>query len=1057
MINRILRKTIVRISETVVMLCLLLPAMSLQAMAASKISVSGTVTSQIEDEPLAGASVRIKGTSLGVTTDVDGKYEILAEKGQVLQFSYIGYKSKEVTIDRNVINVALDEDRTLLDDVVVVGYGTMKRSDITGSVVSVGADEIKKTIVTSVDQALQGRAAGVQVTQNSGSPGGGISVAIRGVNSLNGNEPLYVIDGVAVDGKSSDGKTSALSTVNPSDIMSIEVLKDASATAIYGSRASNGVVLITTRHGQAGKTRVTYEGYYALQQIPKRLKTMNLRQYAQLYNERVEVLGWGEREEFADPSVLGDGTDWQKEIFGNAGMWNHQVSVSGGTESTQFLVSGSYTDQKGIAVGSGFERFTARINVDTKITKWLQIGAQSSLSHTKRNNTIDDNGVIQTALRQLPEVPARNPDGSWGYQENNQLGIYYTNPLADALTRTNYNKGLQAMVNAYANVTLLPGLTARVEYGGTFDYGNWYFFQPEMTIGQFTQNSNSQRQSSNSRYTSFKQYITYMRDFGKHGINIMAGHESQESKWENFSASRQGYLFNNVTSINVGDLKTASNDSGSGCFAIESYYGRLNYNFDNRYLFTATLRADGSSAFGPDNRWGWFPSVALAWRMKNESFLKKVDWLSDAKLRLGWGLVGNQNAGNYAYGSTMTTWATAWGSGFAPGNFANRKLKWEETHSYNIGLDLAMFNNRVEFIFDAYLKNTDNLLMQAALPAYISGVIASPWVNTGEMRNKGFEFTLNTVNISNRDLTWTSGLTFSLNRNKVLKLYTESTGIQGKIGNDVFTYTTVGNPVAQFYGYKVIGMFEKESDFYKKDANGDFILDASGNRQFVAIPENKEIKYGTGVWYGDYIYEDLNDDGVIDEKDRTYIGNPEPKFSFGFNNTITWKGFDFNLFLTGSVGNDGYNYLLQEQSDPANRWSTLASVCDFTKVGLIDPDGERTLDNMYVTNPGASTYRIDQAASNQNSRTSNVYVEDASYLRIKNLSLGYTLPASFTRKFSVESLRVYCNIQNLYTFTKYKGYDPEIGAYNQQVLLRGIDYARYPSQRMFTFGLNLSL
>lgn len=1057
MINRILRKTIVRISETVVMLCLLLPAMSLQAMAASKISVSGTVTSQIEDEPLAGASVRIKGMSLGVTTDVDGKYEILAEKGQVLQFSYIGYKSKEVTIDRNVINVALEEDRTLLDDVVVVGYGTMKRSDITGSVVSVGADEIKKTIVTSVDQALQGRAAGVQVTQNSGSPGGGISVAIRGVNSLNGNEPLYVIDGVAVDGKSSDGKTSALSTVNPSDIMSIEVLKDASATAIYGSRASNGVVLITTRHGQAGKTRVTYEGYYALQQIPKRLKTMNLRQYAQLYNERVEVLGWGEREEFADPSVLGDGTDWQKEIFGNAGMWNHQVSVSGGTESTQFLVSGSYTDQKGIAVGSGFERFTARINVATKITKWLQIGAQSSLSHTKRNNTIDDNGVIQTALRQLPEVPARNPDGSWGYQENNQLGIYYTNPLADALTRTNYNKGLQAMVNAYANVTLLPGLTARVEYGGTFDYGNWYFFQPEMTIGQFTQNSNSQRQSSNSRYTSFKQYITYMRDFGKHGINIMAGHESQESKWENLSASRQGYLFNNVTSINVGDLKTASNGSGSGCFAIESYYGRLNYNFDNRYLFTATLRADGSSAFGPDNRWGWFPSVALAWRMKNESFLKKVDWLSDAKLRLGWGLVGNQNAGNYAYGSTMTTWATAWGSGFAPGNFANSKLKWEETHSYNIGLDLAMFNNRVEFIFDAYLKNTDNLLMQAALPAYISGVIASPWVNTGEMRNKGFEFTLNTVNISNRDLTWTSGLTFSLNRNKVLKLYTESTGIQGKIGNDVFTYTTVGNPVAQFYGYKVIGMFEKESDFYKKDANGDFILDASGNRQFVAIPENKEIKYGTGVWYGDYIYEDLNNDGVIDEKDRTYIGNPEPKFSFGFNNTITWKGFDFNLFLTGSVGNDGYNYLLQEQSDPANRWSTLASVCDFTKVGLIDPDGERTLDNMYVTNPGASTYRIDQAASNQNSRTSNVYVEDASYLRIKNLSLGYTLPASFTRKFSVESLRVYCNIQNLYTFTKYKGYDPEIGAYNQQVLLRGIDYARYPSQRMFTFGLNLSL
>lgn len=472
----ILRKTLIRISEAVVVLCLLLPAISMQVMAAPKISVSGTVTSSVDGEPLIGVSVRIKGSPQGVASDIDGKYALQAENGQVLQFTYIGYKQMEVTIDRNVIDVTMQEDYTTLDDVVVVGYGTMKRSDITGSVVSVGADEIKKTIVTSVDQALQGRAAGVQVTQNSGSPGGGISVAIRGTNSLNGNEPLYVIDGVAVDGKSSDGKTSALSTINPSDIVSMEVLKDASATAIYGSRASNGVVLITTKRGQVGKTRVTYEGYYALQQIPERLETMNLREYAVLYNERVDVLGWGEREEFADPSILGDGTDWQKEIFGNAGMWNHQVTVSGGSEATQFLISGSYTDQDGIAVGSKFERFTARINVDSKVTNWLQIGAQSSLSRTKRNNTIDDNNVILTALRQLPEVPARNPDGSWGYQEDNQLGIYYTNPLADALTRINYNKGLQALINAYANITLLPGLTARIEYGGTYDYGNSYYF-----------------------------------------------------------------------------------------------------------------------------------------------------------------------------------------------------------------------------------------------------------------------------------------------------------------------------------------------------------------------------------------------------------------------------------------------------------------------------------------------------------------------------------------------------------------------------------------------------
>ncbi len=1053
----ILRKTFVCISKAVLALCLLLPAISLQAVAAPKISVSGTVTSKGDGEPLIGVSVRIKGTTQGVATDIDGKYTLQADRGAVLQFSYIGYMPVDVTVDRSVIDVVMEEDYMKLDDVVVIGYGTMKRSDITGSVVSVGADDIKKTVVTSVDQALQGRAAGVQVTQNSGSPGGGISVAIRGTNSLNGNEPLYVIDGVAVDGKSSDGKSSALSTINPSDIVSMEVLKDASATAIYGSRASNGVVLITTKRGKAGKTRVTYEGYYALQSIPKHLKTMNLRQYAKLYNERVDVLGWGEREEFADPSILGDGTDWQREIFNNAGMWNHQVSVSGGSDATQFLISGSYTDQDGVAVGSGFQRFTARINVDTQVAKWLQVGAQSSLSQTKRTNTIDDYNVIQTALRQMPEVPAKNPDGSWGYQEENQLGTYYTNPLADAMTRENYDKGLQAMLNAYANITIIPGLTARIEYGATYDRGNHYYFQPEMQLGQFKQTSKSERSSSSSRYMSFKQYVTYMKDFGKHSFNVMAGHESQESRWENLSATRTGYIFNNIHSIQVGDAKTATNGSGSGSFAIESYYGRINYNFDNRYLLTATLRADGSSTFGSDNRWGWFPSVALAWRLKNESFLKDVQWLSDAKLRLGWGLVGNQNAGSYAYGATMASIATNWGTGFYPGNFANSKLKWEETHSYNVGFDLAMFSNRVEFIFDAYLKNTDNLLMQAALPAYISGVIQSPWVNTGKMRNKGFEFTLNTVNISNRNLQWTSGLTFSLNRNEVLDLYTESSGIQGKIGNTVFTYTTVGNPVAQFYGYQVIGMFEKESDFYMKDANGDFILDANGNRRFVAIPENKEVAEGTGVWYGDYIYRDVNGDGKINEQDRVYIGNPEPKFTFGFNNTVTWKGFDFNLFLTGSVGNDGYNYLLQEQSDPASRWTTLASVCDFAKVGLIDPEGGKTLENMYVTNPGASTYRIDQAASNQNSRTSNVYVEDASYLRIKNLSLGYTLPVSFTRKFSVESLRVYCNIQNLYTFTNYKGYDPEIGAYNQNVLLRGVDYARYPSQRMFTFGLNLSL
>lgn len=1040
------------------MLTTLLVAVGILTASAQTQTVKGVVTSAAEGEPLIGATVMVKETKSGTVTDFDGNYTLKIAKGQTLVISYIGYETKNIKYTgQATINVALEADASTLDEVVVVGYGVMKRSDITGSVVSVGEKDIKKSVITSVDQALQGRAAGVQVTQNSGSPGGGISVAIRGVNSLNGNEPLYVVDGVAIDGQT-NGNSSALSAINPSDIVSMEVLKDASATAIYGSRASNGVVLITTKKGQAGKPTISYEGYYAVQKIPNKLETMNLREYAVMYNERARQLGWGDRQEFADPTVLGNGTDWQGELFRSAPMHNHQLSVSGGNDVGQYLISGGYLSQDGIAVGSNFKRFSARVNADTKIGKWLQIGVQSSFSRTEKNNTIDDANVIELALRQLPEMPARNPDGSWGYQEVNQLGIYYSNPLADALTRENYDKGLQLMINGFANVNICKGLSLRMEYGGNYSYGNNYYFQPELTLGQYKQTSKGSRTSSNSTYWSFKQYMTYMNTFAKkHSVNIMIGHEAQESKWENLGASRAGFLFNTVHDLSVGDEDTAKNSSAQGTSSIESYYGRLNYAFDERYLITATLRADGSSTFGSDNRWGWFPSVALAWRFKQESFLKNVGWLSNGKLRFGWGLVGNQNAGAYAYGATMASVATAYGTGFFPKNFANSKLKWEQTKSWNIGLDLSFFNNRIEFIFDAYLKNTDNLLMQAALPTYISGVISSPWVNTGAMRNKGFEFTLNTVNISNKNFEWTSGITFSLNRNEVTKLYTESTGIQGNINGLTYTYTTVGEPVAQFYGYQVIGMFEKEDDFYQKDINGDYLLDAQGNKKIVALPENKGVNETTGIWYGDYIYKDLNGDDVIDEQDRTFIGNPEPKFTFGINNNFRWKGFDLNLFITGSVGNKVFNYLAQQQSSPMSYWVTLKSVCNYARYDLIDPDGERTLANMQMTNPGASTYRIDQSNNNENARMSNIFVENGSYMRVKNLSIGYTFPKKWMKKVGIENLRIYFNVQNLWTITGYKGYDPEVGSYNQNVLLRGVDYARYPSQRIYTFGLNLNI
>ena len=1020
-------------------------------------TVTGVVTSGADGEALIGVSVQVKERpQVGTITDFEGRYSLQVKSNETIVFSYIGFKSQEVKASKTVVNVELEEDSEILDEVVVVGYGTMKRSDLTGSVVSVGEDEIKQSIVTSLDQALQSKAAGVSVTQNSGTPGGGISVSIRGINSLNGNEPLYVIDGVAISGNN-DSNSSVLSSINPSDVVSMEILKDASATAIYGSRASNGVVLITTKQGQAGKTRITYEGYYGLQQLPKKLGVMNLREYAEYQNLRAEVIGFGERAEFADPSLLGEGTDWQGEIFQNASMHNHQLNISGGNDNVKYSLSAGYLQQEGIAIGSDFERFSARVNMDNKITKWLSTGLRASVAQTTQNNTIDSGNIIRTAIEQLPDTPARNPDGSWGAQAENMYGTYFSNPVAEALMRENYNRGLQMYVDFFADVTLWKGLVFRAEYAGNYYYSNTYQYTPSYDYGHYVQSSTGSRGANNGSNWTLKTYLTYNGTFGKHNISVMAGHEAQENKYETLYASRDNYLFNTIHELNMGDSSTAKNSSGRGSSAIESYYGRLNYGYDDRYLATFTVRGDGSSSFGPANRWGVFPSMALAWKINNEKFLKGVKWLNNLKLRLGWGLVGNQSASSYAYGVTMSSAASIWGTGFYAGNYPNDKLKWEETRAWNAGLDLNLFDNRVEFIFDTYLKNTDNLLMRASLPSYVAGIINSPWVNAGAMENKGAEFTLNTVNISKKDFTWRTGITISFNKNKITKLYTETAGLSGKVDqSQTLTYSTVGQPVGQYYGYKVVGMFKEESDFYQRDADGNFLLDKNGNRLSVALPENQHIAKDE-VWVGDYIFEDLNGDGVIDEQDRTYLGNPEPKFSYGFNNTFTYKGFDMNIFINGVYGNKLVNLFRQDFTNPMRNSNLLKEATGIAHVELIDPAQPEEIWNVRVSNPESATVqRLNTADGNDNNRMSSRFVEDGSYLRIKNISLGYTFPQKWTRKWHIENLRIYMNIQNAFTFTKYKGYDPEVGAYNYDVLLRGVDYARYPSQRIYTVGLNLS-
>ena len=1051
---------------------MLLFMMLLPLQAFAQVTVTGTVTDSSNGESIIGATVKVKGSTSGVITDFDGNYSIEVGIGQTLEFSYIGYTSQVVKVSKaGRVDVRLSEDTSTLEQVVVVGYGTMKRSDLTGAVSSIDEKAIKQGVNTNIEQAMQGRVAGVQVTQNSGAPGGGISVQIRGVNSLSANEPLYIIDGIAVSGQT-NGNSSALAALNPSDIVSLEVLKDASATAIYGSRASNGVVIITTKRGQEGKTEVQYEGYAGWQQIPTQLKLMNLKEYAVFYNERGRLYGgdWAMRDDFKDPSLLTNGTDWQDVLFQTAFMHNHQVNVSGGANGTKFSVSGGYLNQDGIGIGSEFERISFRANLDLNVNKWLNIGANTAFANTKRTVTFDESNVIQIALQQFPDVAAKNPDGSYGFNSDaaDKFNVSYQNPLFEAEMRENDRKNFSLDYNFFANIIPVKGLNFRIEYGGSRGWNHTYQFQPDYQYGSTIITSQSTRRMDKNEYNSFKQYATYDFDPLKgHHLQVMAGHEAQWGTWDFLSGSRKGYVSSDVHYLHVGDASTATNDDGGNSWGIESYFGRLNYNLLDRYLLTATLRADGSSSFKKENRWGWFPSAAIAWRITQEKFMENVKWLHNAKLRLGWGHVGNQQSGSFAYGATLKSIATAWGTGFLPNNVGNPDLTWESTTAWNVGLDLNLFS-RIEIIIDAYLKKTDNLLMTAALPTYANmnswlGMTA-PWVNAGSIENKGIEFTINSQNFRKNGFEWRTGLTLSINRNKLTKLNSSASAIQGVDGRNLtYTLSEVGGPVGRFFGYNVIGMFTKESDFYQKNQLGEYMLDQNGNRLPVARPVATDGSLQPiqvdGIWVGDYIFEDVNGDGVINESDRKFIGDPNPDFTFGINNVITWKDFELSFFFNGSVGNDVYNYVRERHTNYLNWGNYLSSVANFARVEMIDPNGVGTdISNVYVPNAAtAESQRINPARTNlnENNRVSNRFIEDGSYLRLKSISLAWNLPKAWLKPLKIDWVQVYANAQNLFTITGYDGYDPEIGAYNQSVILQGIDMYRYPSQRIYNFGLKV--
>lgn len=1057
-------------------LLMLLSAFTLQAQNARH-AVNGLVTS-VGGEPLIGVNVLVKGTTSGTVTDIDGRFKIDAADNDVLQFSYTGFLAQEIAVgSRTNLEVQLEENIAQLDEVVVVGYGTQKKSDLTGAVSSISGERLLETITTNVDQALQGRIAGVQVTQNSGQPGGAVSIRIRGTNSITGsNEPLYVIDGVPIqgDGQSISGfdwsggangqnRVNPLSTINPNDIARIEVLKDASATAIYGSRAANGVVLITTKRGEAGKAKISYNGYYAVQHVPKEIDMMNLREFAAYRLQVADDLNQQPDQRYMDPSILGEGTNWQEELFDPAPMQSHQMSISGGTDKSQYAVTGSYLTQDGIVIGSNFQRFTTRLNLDTEVNDWFRLGSRITFASTDEVITLNDggDGVIFGSLMMSPDVPVRDFDGNFAGPPADSWGTQ-ANPIGTALLRNNGLKRQKILANFYGEAQILKGLSLRSEFG--FDNNNSInkAFLPTYKWGSIenTESQFRQREESNF-FWIWKNYLTYnLKSGNAHDLTVLLGSEIQKSQYEGITVTKRRFATNDIQVLNQGETANTLTDGWKGASSLASYYARLNYILNEKYLATFTLRADGSSKFGANNRWALFPSGSVGWRISEEGFLQDQELISDLKLRVGYGQTGNQAIPDFLYASTLVTNNTALGTIYRNEKYSNPDLKWETTEQYNVGVDFGLFDGRLSITADYYQKKTRDLLLQVDLPFYLGGPdwwdVQAPYANIGTLENKGFELGLNTVNIDQPNFEWRTNFTFTRNRNKVLELNATGSRLEENLywysEFQTATITQAGLPVGQFYGYVTDGIFENEQDILNHAVQ--VLAPGSVNSE---NPNGQNlVDKRDGVWIGDVKFKDLNGDGVINIDDQQVIGDPNPDFTFGLNNAFKFGPVSLDVYLTGSKGAQILNYtrvVIEGMTSPFSNQSRVVN--DRAQYQLLDPNGS-DLDpaNVVLANPGTDVPRWATNDNNRNNRASDRWVEDGSYLRIQNIRLGFTLPKLYTPSF-VRNLQIYANVQNLKTFTKYSGYDPEIGAFNQNSLLQNVDMGRYPSPTLYTFGLNL--
>ncbi|WAC13442.1 SusC/RagA family TonB-linked outer membrane protein [Dyadobacter pollutisoli] len=1029
------------------------------AQAESKKAITGTVVSLERGSVVPGASVVVKGTSNGTTTNGDGYYSIDATPGSTLVISFIGYETQEVPIrTKTRIDIQLKESISSLDEVVVVGYGEMKKTDVSSSQVTVSGKDLSKTINTSLEQGLQGRAANVMVQQNSGQPGAAPSVLIRGLSSLTGStQPLYVIDGVQVKPENMrddpnnhpTGFSNILSSINPDDIETINVLQGPSATAIYGAVGANGVVMITTKRGKAGEAKVTFNSLVTIQAEPKHIDVMNLREYAQFRNEAAAVGGTASEPTFADPSVLGNGTDWQSALFRPTTLQKYSLGLSGGTERSTYYMSGEYFNQKGIVEGSGFKRYNARLNLENQTRSWLKIGANMSVGITEEKVNTNNGGIIQLALDQNPAVAVTNPDGSWGGPTSTQF--QFSNPVMISKINNDYNRRTSILGSLFADVKLAKNLVWHTEANGSTEFLKYYSFHPSYTIGGYVVSQDaaaSTRSVNTNTWWSLHSRLAYDLKLGRHGLNIMAGHEAQQNTYESLTATRKKFITNTIQELSGGDasvISNVSNNSGKGSGSRESYFARVNYSFNERYFLQGTYRMDGSSAFRQGRRWGNFPAVSVAWRVSEEPFLKNVPAVNDLKLRFEVGRSGNQGSGGNAIYSTLQTVPTGWGTGFLASNFANEFLTWEKDDVINGGLDLHMFSNRVELIVDAYIKNITSLITVNSYPftyggdiGYSPGYLSWPAVNAGSMKNRGIGFTLNTVNIDKGGFYWKTGINLSVDRNKVSSLLNPITLTWN--ATSIGFKTEMGHPASMITGYVADGLFQDANDIKNHAIQ-------TSNGQMTVNP-------ATGTWVGDTKFSDLNGDGVIDAEDRTVIGNPWPKFTLGFNNNMSYKNFELNAFLTGSFKNDILNYPRYRAEIPANsgvfgnQWK---SVANYAKPSTYDPAAAETVT---LTNPGYAIPRIAPGDPNGNNRMSTNFIEDGTYVRLKNITLSYNLPKSMLKDLFIRGLKASVGAQNLFTMTKYKGYDPEIGMVNYGgTIMAGVDTGRYPSVRMYSFGL----